>query len=138
SRAGARWLGWQHFSAAAFLDCRGLKPDQRLLRTLSFAGIAAAGAAYPLRLAARQPVRRTCVAAHPCRAAVARCRQLPWQSGACRSAERSVLYLMYRCGWDERCVGLTLAIVGICSIVVQGAVVGPVTKKIGERAALML
>ena len=50
----------------------------------------------------------------------------------------SVLYLMYRYGWDERLVGLTLAIVGVGSIVVQGAVVGPVTKTIGERAALML
>ena len=50
----------------------------------------------------------------------------------------SVLYLMYRYGWDERLVGLTLAIVGMGSIVVQGAVVGPVTKTIGERAALML
>jgi MFS transporter, DHA1 family, tetracycline resistance protein len=50
----------------------------------------------------------------------------------------SVLYLMYRYGWDERLVGLTLAIVGIGSIVVQGAVVGPVTKAIGERAALMI
>jgi len=49
-----------------------------------------------------------------------------------------VLYLMYRYGWDERLVGLTLAIVGIGSIVVQGAVVGPVTKAIGERAALMI
>jgi MFS transporter, DHA1 family, tetracycline resistance protein len=50
----------------------------------------------------------------------------------------SVLNLMYRYGWDERLVGLTLAIVGMGSIVVQGAVVGPVTKTIGERAALML
>ena len=50
----------------------------------------------------------------------------------------SVLYLMYRYGWDERLVGLTLAIVGVGSIVVQGAVVGSVTKTIGERAALML
>jgi MFS transporter, DHA1 family, tetracycline resistance protein len=50
----------------------------------------------------------------------------------------SVLYLMYRYGWDERLVGMTLAIVGICSIVVQGAVVGQVTNKIGERAAVML
>jgi MFS transporter, DHA1 family, tetracycline resistance protein len=45
---------------------------------------------------------------------------------------------MYRYGWDERLVGLTLAIVGMGSIVVQGAVVGSVTKTIGERAALML
>src|SRR5262249_3525323 len=50
----------------------------------------------------------------------------------------SVLYLMYRYGWDERRVGLTLAIIGISSIVVQGVVVGSLTRKIGERAALML
>jgi MFS transporter, DHA1 family, tetracycline resistance protein len=50
----------------------------------------------------------------------------------------SVLYLMYRYGWDERLVGLALAFVGVASIVVQSAVVGPVTKTIGERAALML
>jgi MFS transporter, DHA1 family, tetracycline resistance protein len=50
----------------------------------------------------------------------------------------AVLYMLYRYGWDQRTVGLTLAGVGIASIVVQGAVVGPVTKRIGERAALML
>ena len=49
-----------------------------------------------------------------------------------------VLYMLYRYGWDERAVGLTLAGVGMASIVVQGGVVGPVTKRIGERAALMV
>jgi MFS transporter, DHA1 family, tetracycline resistance protein len=48
-----------------------------------------------------------------------------------------VLYMMYRYAWDERIVGLTLAGVGIASIVVQGVIVGPVIKWIGERAALM-
>jgi MFS transporter, DHA1 family, tetracycline resistance protein len=50
----------------------------------------------------------------------------------------SVLYLMYRYSWNESGVGLTLAGVGAASIVVQGLVVGPVTRRIGERAALML
>jgi MFS transporter, DHA1 family, tetracycline resistance protein len=50
----------------------------------------------------------------------------------------SVLYMFYRYGWDERIVGLTLAGVGVASIVVQGAIAGPVTKRIGERAALMI
>jgi DHA1 family tetracycline resistance protein-like MFS transporter len=50
----------------------------------------------------------------------------------------SVLYMLYRYGSNERIVGLTLAGVGFASIIVQGAVVGPVTKRIGERAALML
>ena len=50
----------------------------------------------------------------------------------------SVLYMFYRYGWDERIVGLTLAGVGVASIIVQGAIAGPVTKRIGERAALMI
>jgi MFS transporter, DHA1 family, tetracycline resistance protein len=50
----------------------------------------------------------------------------------------SVLYLMYRYGWDERLVGLTLAFVGVSSIVVQAIVVGPVIRTIGERAALIV
>jgi DHA1 family tetracycline resistance protein-like MFS transporter len=50
----------------------------------------------------------------------------------------AVLYMLYRYGWDERTVGLTMAGVGVASIVVQGAVVGLVTNRIGERAALLL
>ncbi len=49
-----------------------------------------------------------------------------------------VLYMLYRYGWDQRTVGLTLAGVGVASIIVQGGVVGQVTKRIGERATLML
>jgi MFS transporter, DHA1 family, tetracycline resistance protein len=50
----------------------------------------------------------------------------------------AVLYMFYRYGFDERIVGLTLAAVGVASMVVQGGVVGPVTKKIGERGALLI
>jgi DHA1 family tetracycline resistance protein-like MFS transporter len=50
----------------------------------------------------------------------------------------SVLYMSYRYGWNERDVGLTLAGVGVASIVVQGAIVGPLTRWIGERGALLL
>ncbi len=49
-----------------------------------------------------------------------------------------VLYMMYRYGWNESIVGLTLAGVGIASIIVSGVVVGPVTRWIGERATLMV
>jgi DHA1 family tetracycline resistance protein-like MFS transporter len=49
----------------------------------------------------------------------------------------SVLYLFYRYGWDERAVGLVLAGVGICSMVVQGVLIGPVIKRFGERASLI-
>jgi DHA1 family tetracycline resistance protein-like MFS transporter len=50
----------------------------------------------------------------------------------------AVLYMLYRYGFDERIVGLTLAAVGVASIVVQGGVVGPVTKSVGERGTLMI
>ena len=50
----------------------------------------------------------------------------------------AVMYMFYRYGFDQRAVGLTMAGVGIASIIVQGAVVGPVTKRIGERAALIV
>ena len=44
-----------------------------------------------------------------------------------------VLYAAYRYGWGETNVGLTLAFVGVCSAVVQGALVGPVVARLGER-----
>jgi len=49
-----------------------------------------------------------------------------------------VLYAAYRYGWGETNVGLTLALVGACSAVVQGALVGPVVARHGERATLLL
>ena len=49
-----------------------------------------------------------------------------------------VLYATYRYGWDVRMVGLTLAIVGVCSMVVQGTAIGPIVKRLGERNALLL
>ena len=49
-----------------------------------------------------------------------------------------VLYASYRYGWDVKTVGLTLAIVGVCSMVVQGAAIGPIVKRLGERRALLL
>jgi DHA1 family tetracycline resistance protein-like MFS transporter len=49
-----------------------------------------------------------------------------------------VLYATYRYGWDAATVGLTLALVGICAMVVQGAGVGPIVGRLGERRALLL
>jgi DHA1 family tetracycline resistance protein-like MFS transporter len=49
-----------------------------------------------------------------------------------------VLYATYRYGWDTKTVGLTLAMVGIGAMVVQGAGVGPIVKRLGERRALLL
>ena len=49
-----------------------------------------------------------------------------------------VLYAIYRYGWDARTVGLTLAMVGICAMAVQGAAIGPIVRRFGERRALLL
>jgi DHA1 family tetracycline resistance protein-like MFS transporter len=49
-----------------------------------------------------------------------------------------VLYATYRYGWDAAAVGLTLAMVGICAMAVQGAGVGPIVRRFGERWALLL
>jgi DHA1 family tetracycline resistance protein-like MFS transporter len=49
-----------------------------------------------------------------------------------------VLYATYRYGWDARTVGLTLAMVGICAMAVQGVGIGPIVKRLGERRALLL
>jgi len=46
--------------------------------------------------------------------------------------------MMYRYQWDERIVGFTMAGVGVSSMVVQGGLIGPVIKHIGERAALIM
>ncbi len=49
-----------------------------------------------------------------------------------------VLYAGYRYGWDVWMIGLTLAIVGVCSMVVQGGAIGPIVSYLGERRALLL
>jgi len=50
----------------------------------------------------------------------------------------AVLYMMARYGWDERAVGFTMAVVGVCSMIVQGALIGPAVKRLGERGALIV
>lgn len=49
-----------------------------------------------------------------------------------------VLYTEHRYGWSARTVGLMLAGVGACTILVQGALVGPTVRSIGERRTLLL
>jgi DHA1 family tetracycline resistance protein-like MFS transporter len=49
-----------------------------------------------------------------------------------------VLYANYRYGWDTTTVGLTLAMVGVCSMVVQGLAIGPLVRRFGEKRALLL
>lgn len=48
-----------------------------------------------------------------------------------------VLYAGYRYEWDARTVGLTLATVGVFSMIVQGGLVRLVVARFGERASLM-
>jgi MFS transporter, DHA1 family, tetracycline resistance protein len=49
-----------------------------------------------------------------------------------------VLYASYRYGWDSTRVGFTLAFVGVCTAIVQGALIGPVVRRLGERRAALL
>lgn len=49
----------------------------------------------------------------------------------------AVLYMSYRFGWSARDVGIMLALVGICSAVVQGALIGRIVSAIGEPRTLL-
>ncbi|PTU31894.1 TCR/Tet family MFS transporter [Stenotrophobium rhamnosiphilum] len=48
-----------------------------------------------------------------------------------------VLYMGYRYSWDAGQIGMTLALVGVCSAIVQGGLTGPVVRYFGERHALL-
>ena len=47
-----------------------------------------------------------------------------------------VLYTSYRYGWSTRTVGLSLMATGVLSIVVQGGLVKPAVRVLGERGAM--
>jgi DHA1 family tetracycline resistance protein-like MFS transporter len=49
-----------------------------------------------------------------------------------------VLYASYRYGWSERTLGLSLATVGVCTGIVQGGLIGPTVKRLGEHRTLIL
>jgi DHA1 family tetracycline resistance protein-like MFS transporter len=49
----------------------------------------------------------------------------------------TVLYMTYRYGFDERLIGLTFALVGVCMLVVQLGLIGRFVARFGERAALL-
>jgi DHA1 family tetracycline resistance protein-like MFS transporter len=49
-----------------------------------------------------------------------------------------VLYTDYRYHWGERMVGFALAGIGIASTIVSAALVGPLVRRLGERAALLV
>jgi len=49
-----------------------------------------------------------------------------------------VLYAGYRYDWDSRMVGFMLAAIGVCSAIVQGALVAPAVRRFGERRVLLV
>jgi len=49
-----------------------------------------------------------------------------------------VLYAMYRYQWGEKKIGVSLAVVGIASMVTMAGLVGPAVKRFGERISLYL
>ena len=49
-----------------------------------------------------------------------------------------VLYASYRYGWSLQQVGLTLALVGVCTAIVQAGLIGPAVRWLGERKALLV
>lgn len=49
-----------------------------------------------------------------------------------------VLYLDYRFHWTNRAVGLSLALVGVCSALVGAVLVKPAVRGLGERRTLLL
>jgi len=48
-----------------------------------------------------------------------------------------VLYTDYRYGWDERTVGLVLALMGVLGAVTSALLVAPIVRRLGERRALL-
>jgi len=49
-----------------------------------------------------------------------------------------VLYMHYRYDWNTRAVGILLAGVGVCSLIVQAFLVKPIVKRLKERRAMAL
>ncbi len=47
------------------------------------------------------------------------------------------LYAMHRYHWGPSEIGLTLAMIGVCGVIVQGGLVGRIVRAIGERRALI-
>ncbi len=49
-----------------------------------------------------------------------------------------VLYAGYRYGWGTAAVGWTLALMGVCTALVQGLLIAPTVRRLGERRAALL
>ncbi|MGI8435478.1 MAG: MFS transporter, partial [Chthoniobacterales bacterium] len=46
------------------------------------------------------------------------------------------LYAIFRYAWNEGMVGLSLAVVGVCSVAISAGLVGPIVARLGERKTL--
>ena len=138
ARPRARRPGRQHLAAAAVLDRGGPEPRQCALRLPGAAGIARRGAARPVGVAAGQPVRcAPLLASQPQLGGLAAVSFLGNLAHASLPSI-SVLYMQYRYGFDERMVGFTLAAVGLCTMVVQGGLIGRTVRRFGERTTLIM
>ena len=118
-------------SAPAVLDRGGLSLANALYGWLILPESLPPAVAHAVRLAARQSARRAQAAALASRTVRARERQLPRacsRTRCCRASACSTC--VYRYGWDERTVGFVLAGVGVCSMVVQGGLIGPVVQAV--------
>lgn len=49
-----------------------------------------------------------------------------------------VLYAAHRYGWGPAVVGVLLAAVGVLDMIVQGLIVGPVSKRLGDRRTMLV
>jgi DHA1 family tetracycline resistance protein-like MFS transporter len=50
----------------------------------------------------------------------------------------AVLYATDRYGWGPQTMGLTLAVVGVCAMIVQAGLVGRIVRQLGERMTLLV
>lgn len=48
------------------------------------------------------------------------------------------LYAIFRYGWTEGTIGLSLALVGVCSVIISGGMVQPTVSRLGERRTLYI
>ena len=48
------------------------------------------------------------------------------------------LYAIFRFNWNQRMVGLSLAVVGVCAVIVSGGLTRVVVKRLGERRTLYI
>ena len=49
-----------------------------------------------------------------------------------------VLYVIYRYAWNEKTVGLSLAFVGVCTVLISAGMVRPFVARLGERRTLYI